>query len=305
MNSDITRRELLAGAAAAVAGTALLKAAPASAVPASTTQPGTPVGVTLNPAMLGDGVSQAEALAQWTSFTGCPPLSTKVYFSHREFPTKPNAKVRACIARGMTAVLVYQPSYSPFSSADAHALERSLHALKGAGLHDAVVVLWSEGDGKHYSLTPSSYGGGYKFYSEAIRSVGWPLYTCLTGQSTRWHTYLPVGVADGDALDDYCSRHNWRQIWARGGVADLADREGKMFGWFEMGITAGRRPSDAQLKSYLVDVASYLGSRKRGTTGPIIWWSGGPENALIPASRYPQNSWIAKQWYPTMYHQLT
>jgi hypothetical protein len=237
-------------------------------------------------------------------------MATKVYFGHRHFPLNAdNEKIRAAIALGMTVVLCYQPARRPFLKADAAALERSLGAIKAAGLKKAVVVLWQEPQSWHYRpmLTDEEFIAGSKFYASAARSAGWPVYWNSMGDQRWWASWCPGNAVDGYALDNYSSRQNWRDIWAPGGPAWLADRDGKPFGWFEMGIAAGtsRRPPDSVITSYLTDARNYLASRAPGTTGPVMWYGAVPKNALIPTARFRANSWITRQLYPRLYHVLT
>jgi hypothetical protein len=113
----------------------------------------------------------------------------------------------------------------------------------------------------------------------------------------QWAAYLPD--ADGYALDDYASRDNWKAIWGPGGIATMADRHGKKFGWFEMGASASRPVSKATVTAYLTDARDYLASRKPGTTGPVTWYNGaasepgGLANTVIPAANHTGNAYIA------------
>jgi hypothetical protein len=217
--------------------------------------------------------------------------------------------MRWCAATGATAILCYEPSFSPFSTADVAALERSLAALKSAGLRHAVVVLWPEPQGFRRHLTATQFKAGFRFYGAAARSAGWPLYCCMNGSfQSEWAAYLPD--ADGYAVDDYASRGNWRAIWGPGGIATMADRDGKKFGWFEMGASAGRSVTRAAVTAYFTDARDYLASRKPGTTGPVTWFNGsgngpgGLANTLVPADVRPGNAYMIKL-YASLYHAVT
>ncbi len=311
------RRDVLRGAVAAAAGAVLLNNVPAaralSTGVAAGISPGAaagiPVGVTLNTSLFPRGTTMKEALREWQLATNCRPQATKVYFQHRQFPRNAdNDKIAACIATGMTAVLCFMPGYGPFRKDDAKALEESLAIFKKAGLKKACVVLWTEQEGKHFRprLSAAEFVAGSKFYASAARSAGWPVYWNTMGKQSYWAEWCPGHAVNGYAIDDYASRGNWRDVWAKGGIARMADRDGKPFGWFEMGIAAGhsKRPSDATVKRYLDESAAYLASRAPGTTGPVMWWAGNERNALIPAARFPGNAWIARQSYRSMYRAL-
>jgi hypothetical protein len=265
---------------------------------ANTAGPAVPVGATVSPAVFPRGTSMAAAMAEWAKVTGCRPLSTKIYLGHRQFPVKlGNEKLRWCAATGATAIICYEPSYSPFSKADAAALAHSLAALKAAGLRHAVVVLWTEPQGTKRHLTADQFKAGFRFYGRAARSAGWPLYSCMNGSAqSQWAAYLPD--ADGYALDDYASRGNWTAIWGRGGIATMADRDGKKFGWFEMGASASKPVSQATVTAYLTAARDYLASRKAGTTGPVTWYNGsasepgGLANTIVPTGVRRSNAYI-------------
>jgi hypothetical protein len=309
-----SRRQMLGGAALGVAGLVVFPAggagvrlshsAPARKA-AATTSPGIPVGVTLNMSVFPRGTSMAAALAEWAKATGCQPLSTKVYLGHRQFPTGlGNDKIHWCAATGGTAILCYEPSWNPFSKADAAALEHSLASLKSAGLHHAAVVLWTEPQGSKRHLSADQFKAGFRFYGAAARSAGWPLYSCMNGSAqSQWAEYLPD--ADGYALDDYASRGNWKAIWGPGGIATMADRDGKKFGWFEMGASASKPVTQATVTAYLTDARDYLASRKPGTTGPVTWYNGaasepgGLANTLVPVGHRKGNGYIL-----TLYSRL-
>jgi len=324
MREDVpSRRQMIGGAALSVAGlvmftgrgggggaeegegtgarlsrTRLFRTGPAQTAAGTTTSPGVPIGVTLNMSVFPRGTSMAAALAEWAKVTGCPPLATKVYLSHRQFPVNlGNDKIRWCAATGATAILCYEPSFSSFSTADAAALEHSLAALKSGGLRHAVVVLWTEPQGHKRHLTATQFKDGFRFYGAAARSAGWPLYCCMNGSAQdQWAAYLPD--ADGYALDDYASRGNWKAIWGPGGIATMADRNGKKFGWFEMGSSASKPVSKATVTAYLTDARDYLASRKPGTTGPVTWYNGaasepgGLANTVIPTASHQANAYI-------------
>jgi hypothetical protein len=300
---SLTRREALGGIAA---GAVVLSVPKLTGI--STADPDTPAGATLSTAVFPPGTSLAAAMAEWTTVTGCPPRSTKVYLGRRSFPVNlGNDKIRWCAATGATAILCYEPAWNPCSKTDAAALEHSLAELKGAGLHNAVVVLWTEPQGFKRHLTADQFKNGYLFYGSAARSAGWPLYCCMNGSAqSEWAAYLPH--ADGYALDDYASRGNWTAIWGPGGIATMADRDGKKFGWFEMGASASSAVSQATVTAYLTDAKDYLASRKPGTTGPVAWYNGtgsgpgGLANTIVPV--HQSTAYIIKLW-ASLYHAVT
>jgi hypothetical protein len=295
---------VLGGAALSAAGLVVLPGAGAGARlfrngPASKAVTGNvPVGVTLNMSVFPHGTSRATAMAEWAKVTGCQPLSTKVYLGHRQFPTNlGNDKIHWCAQSGATAILCYEPSYSSFSKSDAAALEHSLNSLKSAGLHNAVVVLWTEPQGSKRHLSAAQFKDGFKFYGSAARSAGWPLFSCMNGSAeNQWAAYLPD--ADGYAVDDYSSRGNWKAIWGPGGIATMADRDGKKFGWFEMGASASKPVSQSTVTAYLTDARDYLASRKAGTTGPVTWYNGsagepgGLQNTIVPVGKRGGNGYL-------------
>jgi hypothetical protein len=247
----------------------------------------------------------AQAFAEWTQVTGTTPRSTKVYLGKRQFPTRMDDKMTWCAQHGATAIICYNPAWSPCSKDDAAALERSLAALKHAGLQNAVVVLWSEPCGDVRHIAPEQFIAGCRFYSSAARSAGWPLYIDLNGSAQKdWASYLPGDAVDGYGVDDYASRGNWQAIWGPGGIATMADRDGKKFGWFEMGVSASHPVSQSTVEAYLRDATSYLASRKPGTTGPVTWWNGHGMNSLVPAASHKNNAYIARDLYPTLYKTL-
>jgi hypothetical protein len=302
---SVTRREALGGLAAGAGVLAIPALAKATKVSQAV-----PVGATLSPAVFPRGTSLAAAMAEWTKVTGCQPRSTKIYLGRRDFPVNlGNDKIRWCAAAGATAILCYEPSWSPFSKADAAALEHSLASLKSAGLRHAAVVLWTEPQGFKRHLTADQFKAGFRFYGNAARSAGWPLYCCMNGSAqSQWAEYLPD--ADGYAVDDYSSRGNWTAIWGHGGLATMADRDGKMFGWFEMGASASHPVTKATVTSYLTDARAYLASRKPGTTGPVAWYNGtgtgpgGLANTIIPVNVRKTNAYIIKL-YASLYHTMT
>ena len=290
----VTRRDALAAiGAGAVAALTAPKAAGASKV-----GPAIPAGATLSLRVFPRGTSLAAAMAEWAKVTGCPPLSTKIYLGARQFPvTLGTSKIRWCASTGATAILCYEPSYQHFSRADAVALERSLAALKSAGLRKAVVVLWTEPQGFKRHLTADQFKAGFLFYGTAARSAGWPLYCCMNGSAqSEWAAYLPD--ADGYAVDDYSSAGNWTAIWGRGGLATMADRDGKSFGWFEMGASASHPVAQATVTAYFTAARDYLASRKPGTTGPVTWFNGsgagpgGLANTIVPVNIRKSNAYM-------------
>jgi hypothetical protein len=313
-----SRRQMIGGTALAVAGLAVFPPAGAGVrlsrtgparKAAGTTSLGVPVGATLSTRVFPRGTSLTAAMAEWAKVTGCPPLSTKVYLGHRQFPMNlGNGKIHWCAATGATAIICYEPSFSPFISADAAALAHSLAALKSAGLRNAVVVLWTEPQGSKRHLTATQFKDGFRFYGAAARSAGWPLYCCMNGSAqSEWAAYLPD--ADGYALDDYASRGNWTAIWGPGGIATMADRDGKKFGWFEMGASASHPVSQATVTAYLTDARDYLASRGPGTTGPVTWYNGtgtgpgGLANTIVPVNVRQSNAYIIKL-YASLYHAV-
>jgi hypothetical protein len=309
---SLARRSLLTGAAATALGAVLFKdIPPAHAMRLTRGQRhGIPVGVTVDLAAFPRGVTTLQAFKHWEQVTGCPPLSTKIYFNHRQFPTKPTEKLAAAIARGMTAVLCYEPAFGPPSGHDRQAIAASLKALRRAGLRHACVVLWTEPqDHNKLHVPEKDFHDGFQFYAPAVRASGWPLYYNANSNQQTWAAYYPGDAhCDGIALDDYAAHQNWSDIWARGGIARLAEARHKSFGWFEMGRDARRNPpSVGVVADYLGEATAYLAGRiKAGRrTGPVIWYNGNGADSLVPLTRWRSNNRIARQYYPAMYNALT
>lgn len=270
---------------------------------------GVRVGVTLDMRAFPRGVTPAAAFSHWQQVTGCTPLATKIYFNRRQFPMKPYGKLAAAIARGMTAVLCYQPAFGPPSRADARAITASLAALRRAGLRNACVVLWTEPqDHNKLHVPQQAFLDGFRFYAPAVRASGWPLYYCANSNQHTWAAYYPGDAyCDGVAVDDYASHQNWTDIWGPGGIARIADAGHKAFGWFEMGRDALHNPPPLNVvAAYLNDATAYFASRRRAgrPCGPVIWYNGIGSNVLAPLT-YSSNSKIARAYFPAMYHALT
>lgn len=278
MFHDITRRQALYSMGAGAALLAVPSLAHGTGTVGTSTSTGTPVGVTLDLGIFPRGTTMMEAMSEWQSRIA-RPLSTKVYLGYRQYPTKvsSNSKIAWAAKTGGVAVICYNPAYSPFSATDAKALANSVRALKAGGLRNAAIVLWSEPIGHKRHLSAAEFKAGFKFYASAAKAAGYPLYCCLNGSyNTEWASYVPA-EADGYALDDYASAGNWKKIWAKNGIAWLADRDHKKFGWFEMGVSASGPVSSSTVKAYLADAGDYLATRKPGTTGPCIWYNGNPQ----------------------------
>lgn len=316
-HSGLDRRDFMRGSAGVITGAFLVKGSATylksrplhgnSTVNARIPGQGTPVpvGVTLDLSGFPRGTSMAQAFDQWTQATGTVPRSTKVYLGNRQFPLRLDDKMTWCAQHDATAIICYNPAWAPCSSADAAALERSLAALKHAGLKNACVVLWTEPCGSVRPIPADQFTAGCRFYSSAARSAGWPLYIDLNGSAQNdWASYLPGDAVDGYAVDDYASRGNWQALWGSGGIATLADRDGRKFGWFEMGVSASHPVSQSTVQSYLHDATAYLASRKPGTTGPVTWWNGNGMNSVIPAAKHQDNAYIARDLYPALYRAL-
>jgi hypothetical protein len=125
---------------------------------------------------------------------------------------------------------------------------------------------------------------------------------------SEWAAYLPD--ADGCAVDDYSSRGNWTAIWGRGGLATMADRDGKFFGWFEMGASASHPVTQATVTAYFTAARDYLATRKPGTTGPVAWYNGsgtgpgGLANTIVPVNVRKSNAYMI-QLYRNFYSTVT
>jgi hypothetical protein len=307
----LARRSFLTGAAATTLGAVLLKDIPpahASRVGGGQGQ-GILVGVTVDLAAFPHGVTALQAFSHWEQVTGCPPLATKIYFNHRQFPAKPNEKLAAAITRGMAAVLCYEPAFGPPSRHVREALAASLKALRGAGLRRAYVVLWTEPqDHNKLHVPEKEFHDAFRFYAPAVRASGWPLYYNANSNQDSWTAYYPGDAfCDGVAVDDYAAHQNWTDIWAHGGIARLADARHKPFGWFEMGRDARRNPPPVNVvASYLSDATAYLASRVKAgrRTAPVIWYNGNGADSLVPLTRWVSNHAIAHRYYPAMYHAL-
>jgi hypothetical protein len=277
--------------------------------PAGASLGGIRVGVTLNMRAFPRGTTPAAAFSHWEQVTGCTPLATKIYFNRRQFPMKPYGKLAAAIARGMTAVLCYQPAFGPPSRADARAITASLTALRRAGLRNACVVLWTEPqDHNKLHVPQQAFLDGFRFYAPAVRASGWPLFYCANSNQDTWAAYYPGDAyCDGVAVDDYASHQNWTDIWGPGGIARIADAGHKPFGWFEMGRAGLNNPPPLSVvNAYLSDATAYFASRRRAgrPSGPVIWYNGVGSNVLAPLT-YSSNSKIARAYFPAMYHALT
>jgi len=342
----LSRRSLLSGAAAATAlGAVLLKddlaaraviptsgqresaaaagegqggpifvrhrTAPRRTAPMSRLNGGIQVGVTLDMSAFPRSVTPQQAFRQWELATGCPPLATKIYFVRRQFPMRPPSKLAAAIARGMTAVLCYEPAFGPPSNHDAQAITASLAALRRAGLRHACVVLYTEPQDQNTQLhvPEREFLEAFRFYAPAVRASGWPVYYNANSNPDTWAAYYPGDAhCDGVAVDDYARHYNWQDIWARGGIARIADAAHKPFGWFEMGRYASRDPAPLDVvAAYLSDATAYLANRVKGgrPTGPVTWYNGNGGNSVIPLTLWPSNRLIAQRYYPAMYHALT
>jgi hypothetical protein len=267
------------------------------------------VGVTLDMRAFPRGVTPAAAFSHWQQVTGCTPLATKIYFNNRQFPTKPYGKLAVAIARGMTAVLCYQPAFGPPSSADARAITASLAALRRHGLRNACVVLWTEPqDHNKLHVPEKDFHDGFRFYAPAVRASGWPVFYCANSNQDTWGAYYPGDAyCDGVAVDDYASHQNWTDIWGPGGIARIADAGHKAFGWFEMGRDALHNPPPLSVvNAYLSDATAYFASRRRAgrPNAPVIWYNGVGSNVLAPLT-YSSNSKIARSYFPALYHTLT
>jgi hypothetical protein len=90
----------------------------------------------------------------------------------------------------------------------------------------------------------------------------------------------------------------------------MADRDGKKFGWFEMGASASHPVSQTTVTAYLHDARDYLASRRAGTTGPVTWYNGtgtgpgGLANTIVPTGVRRSNSYMI-QLYASLYHTVT
>jgi hypothetical protein len=256
------------------------------------------------------GVTPAQAFSMWEQETGCAPLATKIYFTRRQFMNHPPDKLAAAIARGMTAILCYEPAFGPPSSHDATAMANSLAAMRRAGLRNARVVLYTEPQDstRQLHVPESDFHDAFRFYAPVVRASGWPLYYCANSNPGTWASYYPGDAyCDGVAVDDYARHYNWQDVWGPGGIARIADAGNKEFGWFEMGRYASRRPPPLDVvASYMRDVTGYLASRVKAgrPTGPVTWFNGNGGNSVIPMTKIPANNVIARTYYPAMYHAL-
>jgi hypothetical protein len=90
----------------------------------------------------------------------------------------------------------------------------------------------------------------------------------------------------------------------------MADRDGKKFGWFEMGASASKPVPKATVTAYMTAAGDLLAARKPGTTGPVIWYNGtgtgpgGLANTIVPLSKDRANNYMLPL-YQKFYRKVT
>ena len=274
MNGELSRRAVLRGALAGVAGS-MLNRIPvlATSAPVTSSAPTARVGATLNLKAFKPGTTFQQAVEIWNRTTGTEMRCWKIYYELGQFGTTNEKAVQTMIAMGIQALISVKPAITP-SKTDRAAMVTLLKGFHGRGLQ-AQVCLWQEVGPK--VMTASQYHTYVSYYGPSIRQF-YPLVFDAPGSQgpDEWRAYDPGrSNLDGYAVDYYCDTFT-RQPFRLDTLTDLA---GPLpIGIWEIGNGAAGNfnPTKDQIDTYMTYLQNFLTHRQASglRVGSVAWFNG-------------------------------
>jgi len=296
-NQDLSRRRLLAGSSAAVAGALLVPSSwRAAAHPqrrALTTASTPVIGATVTPSAY-QLTSWLQTAHRFDSYVGLPLATSaqKVFLTEGQYYTDPlPAHITGLANAGCQFIVCVYPSRTTDESAK---LKAFLHLLNSKGIvyQAALVNEWNAHD---KFATPQAYLTYWKHYAPVIKAAGVTL-CCLVCASSNRAEYAKIQpgfptnpLPDRYWIDYYAQGYRWNvRLDTSGGLIDQADSHGVPTGIAEFGIGAGFAPPISEWDAF----CGYLaGLAPRLPNGCLYWGCvgedivTGPNDPKVPGIR--------------------
>jgi hypothetical protein len=274
MNGELSRRAVLGGAVAGLAGALLTRIPVLAATPPATSSARTArVGGTLNLQAFTSGTTYSQAVEMWNRTTGTQLRCWKIYYQLGQFGTSNENAVQTMIDMGIQALISVKPAITP-SRTDRDAMVALLKGFHGRGLR-AQVCLWQEVGPK--DMSADAYHAYVRYYGPSIRQY-YPLVFDAPGSKgpDGWRAYDPGrSNLDGYAVDYYCTsfvRNSFR-------LDTLTDLAGPLpIGVWEIGGAGPGTltPTTAQINAYMTYLQNFLTQRQASglPVGSVAWFNG-------------------------------